>query len=99
MTTLRIKPFKNSQTGNVAEMVIDADGICTQYLETCASGKVKAGQDHEESFWASWTPEHEAYSTDCVAHCSCLDDALSGLEAELEAKDGDCPWYSETTGL
>ena len=30
---------------------------------------------------------------------ACLDDALSGLESELEAKSGACPWHSETTGL
>jgi hypothetical protein len=99
MTTLKIKEFKNHQTGNTAEMVMDDNGLCSQYVEVCAIGTVKAGQDHEESFWASWTPEGQAYSTDCVADCACLDDALSGLEAELEAKDGDCPWYSETTGL
>jgi hypothetical protein len=30
---------------------------------------------------------------------ACLDDALSGLEVELGAKDCDCHWHSETTGL
>jgi hypothetical protein len=99
MTTLKIQPFKNPQTGNTAEMVIDGDGLCTQYLEICASGKVKAGIDYEEGFWASWTLEGEAYPAAYVAEYACLDDALSGLEAELEAKDGDCPWYSETTGV
>jgi hypothetical protein len=99
MTNLKIKPFKNSQTGNTADMVFDGNGLCTQYLEICAHGTVKAGQDHEESFWASWTPEGQAYSTDCVADCACLDDALSGLESELEAEGDTRPWHSETTGF
>jgi hypothetical protein len=99
MTTLRIQPFKNPQTGNIADMVIDGDGLCTQYLEICDKGRVKAGIDHGDTFWASWTPEGKAYPSAYVAEYACLDDALSGLESELQAKDGDCPWHSETTGL
>jgi hypothetical protein len=99
MTTLKIQPFKNPQTGNTAEMVIDGDGLCTQYLEICASGRVKAGIDHEETYWATWIAADDIYPSAYVDDCPCLDDALSGLESELEAKDGDCPWYSETTGL
>jgi hypothetical protein len=99
MTTLKIQPFKNPQTGNTAEMVIDSDGLCIHYLEICTQGVVKAGTDHEESFWASWTPEGQAYSTDCVADCACLDDALSGLESELKAEGDTRPWHSETTGF
>jgi hypothetical protein len=99
MTTLKIKPFKNPQTGNVAEMVIDADGLCTQYLEICATGTVKAGHDHQVTFWAVWIPVDEIYPSVCVDYCPCLDDALSGLESQLQAKDGVCPWHSETTGL
>jgi hypothetical protein len=99
MTTLKIQPFKNPQTGNVAEMVIDADGLCTQYLEICTHGVVKAGTDHEEMYWASWTSEGEIFPSVYVDDCPCLDDALSGLESQLEAKDGVCPWHSETTGL
>ena len=98
MTTLNIRPFKNPQTGNIAEMVIDGDGLCTQYLEICARGRVKAGTDYEEGFWASWTPDGESYPSAYVDEYACLDDALSGLESELDKQDGS-RWHSETTGL
>ena len=99
MTTLNIKPFKNPQTGNMAEMVIDGDGMCINYLEICTTGKVEAGLDHEDLFWANWIPKGECYAAAHVIGEACLDDALSGLESELEAKSGACPWHSETTGL
>jgi hypothetical protein len=99
MTTLKIQPFKNRQTGNTAEMVIDGDGLCTQYVESCAHGTVKAWIDDEETFWATWTPRPAVYPTERATCHTCLDDVLSGLEVELEAKDGHCPWRSDRTGF
>jgi hypothetical protein len=98
VTTLKIQLFKNPQTGNTAEMVIDGDGLCTQYLEVCTGGVVNAGQDHEGTYWATWIPADEVYPSAYVAEEACLDDALSGLEVELIPKDSD-RWHSERTGF
>jgi hypothetical protein len=100
MQTLKLGTLKNSQTGNTAELLINEDDLCLFYREPCELGLVEAGQDHEGTYWATWTPKGAIYS---VAHSTdnpCLDDALSGLETEIEEIcDAPRPWYSETTGL
>jgi hypothetical protein len=97
MQSLKLQTFKNIQTGNVAEMLID-DGVCVYYKEICAQGVVKAGQNQDEMFWAFWTPE-TGIAVLMASECPCLDDALSDLEDVMGAELSPMPWYSETTGL
>jgi hypothetical protein len=78
MQALKIQTFKNIQTGNVAEMLIDDSGVCIYYQEICAQGVVKAGHNQDEIFWASWTSEQGSVLK--VSEWPCLDDALSRLE-------------------
>ena len=98
MQALKIQTFKNIQTGNVAEMLIDDSGVRIYYQEICAQGVVKAGQNHDEMFWASWTPE-TGIAQLMASECPCLDDALSDLEDVMGAEISPMPWHSETTGL
>jgi hypothetical protein len=98
MQSLKLQTFKNIQTGNVAELLIDDSGLCVYYQEICAQGIVKAGHNQDETFWASWTPE-DSLALLMASDWPCLDDALSELETVMEAELETQPWYSETTGL
>lgn len=100
MQTLKLGTFKNPQTDNTAELLMDQDDTCLYYKEICVLGVVEAGLDHEGTYWATWTPKGEVYSEACSTDNPCLDDALSGLETEMDSIYGvPRPWHSETTGL
>jgi hypothetical protein len=83
---LTLANFENTCSTNIAHVVFDSSGTHVYYEEVCNTGTVNAGRDHEGKYWASWTPDGEACPTDYVTEYICLNDALSGLEAELESR-------------
>jgi hypothetical protein len=100
MQTLKLGTFRNVQTGNTAELVLDQSGICIFYKEICALGTASAGLEPAEgTYWAAWTPKNTTLPVAQSTNNSCLDDALSGLETELADFCIPRPWYAGTTGL
>jgi hypothetical protein len=101
MQDLKLQTFKNLQTGNIAQIVINTtdSGLCVYYYEACPQGLVKAGADHEDMWWASWTPKDSTNPTISTSDCPCLDDALEGLETAMEAELASQPWWSDITGM
>jgi hypothetical protein len=95
---LELQEFKNPQTGNIAQVLIDSGGCCTYYEECCAHSVVKAGVNEEEMYWATWTLDDSVISVKVNDH-NCLDDALSALEDEIKKSIKPMPWRSETTGM
>jgi hypothetical protein len=51
LQTLKLETFKNSQTGNTAELLMNEDNICLYYREPGELGLVEAGQDHKGAYW------------------------------------------------
>lgn len=95
---LELQEFKNPQTGNIAQMLIDPGGWCVYYEECCARSVVKAGQDEDEMYWATWALDDSVISLK-VNDYTCLDDALSALETEMEKSIKLMPWHSEATEM
>jgi hypothetical protein len=103
---LKLETFKNSQTGNTAELLMNEDNICLYYREPGELGLVEAGQDHKGAYWATWTSkspiylEHEEDYMEAESTGNrCLDDALNSLECELVEIYDAPPWRSWLQGF
>jgi predicted RNase H-like HicB family nuclease len=96
MQTLKTKNFRNIQTGNVAELVID-NGICVYYKEACTWGIVAAGINEDGCYWASWASWESTHPYG-ISDAASLDDALIGLESLLEETAESNYWHHAITG-
>lgn len=98
MQSLKLQTFKNAQTGNIAEILINGSDMCVYYQENCLKGIVRAGHDQDDMFWASWSNEN-GLTTLTTNDWPCLDDALNGLESIIETELQPQLWYSDNTGF